>query len=109
MMRHVLRVGVLMFTMGLFGSGHAEAGGLWDWLEELNGPGPSATRGNFMMNFACRRTDEIVRPVKVEVKTESIDPAKTAALTPILVDSSTAKSDTGNPSTTLKTKTVTTT
>lgn len=43
-MRHALRVGVFMLAMGLVGSPWAEAGGLWDWLEELNGPGPSAGR-----------------------------------------------------------------
>jgi hypothetical protein len=53
MMRHALRVGVLMLAMGLVGSARAEAGGLWDWLEELNGPGPSRGFAAFMANVHC--------------------------------------------------------
>jgi hypothetical protein len=40
----------------LIGSARAEAN-IWDWLEELNGPGPSRSRGNFMLNLVCRGTD----------------------------------------------------
>ena len=52
-MRHASRVAVLMFTMALAASSRAEAGGLWDWLEELNGPGPSLGNGNIMVNLIC--------------------------------------------------------
>jgi hypothetical protein len=55
MMKHASRVGVLMLTIALAGSGRADAGGLWDWLEELNGPGPSTGRSlPFMVSFLCR-------------------------------------------------------
>ena len=56
MMRHLSRVAVLLFTMALAGSGRAEAGGLWDWLEELNGPGPS-TGWNLLYNVRCSGKD----------------------------------------------------
>jgi hypothetical protein len=52
-MRHAARVGAFMFTIALVGSHHAEAGGLWDWLEELNGPGPSRGVTALMANIHC--------------------------------------------------------
>jgi hypothetical protein len=55
-MRPAIRLAALVLLVCLFGVGRAEAG-LWDWLEELNGPGPSSTRGNFMVNFSCRTID----------------------------------------------------
>ena len=39
----------------LVGSPPAEAN-IWDWLEELNGPGPARSRGNFMVNLICSGT-----------------------------------------------------
>jgi hypothetical protein len=69
-MRHASRLGVLMFTMALAGSGRAEAGGLWDWLEELNGPGPS--KGwNFMFNVKC--TGNLTEEVDGKVTTKKLD------------------------------------
>ena len=65
-MRPAYRLVALVLLVCLIGSGRAEAG-IWDWLEELNGPGPSSTRGNFMMNFSCRRIDEIVKPTTIRV------------------------------------------
>ena len=56
-MRPVFRLVALILLVCLIGSGRAEAG-IWDWLEELNGPGPSSTRGNFMTNFSCRRINK---------------------------------------------------
>ena len=56
-MRPAFRSVALMLLVCLIGPGRAEAG-IWDWLEELNGPGPSSTRGNFMMNFLCRRINK---------------------------------------------------
>lgn len=51
-MRLSLRVGFLVLAMSLIGAARAEAN-IWDWLEELNGPGPSRSRGNFMINLRC--------------------------------------------------------
>lgn len=45
----------LAFAVSLLISGQAEAN-IWDWLEELNGPGPSRSRGNFMVNLICTGT-----------------------------------------------------
>jgi hypothetical protein len=53
-MRPAIRLAALVLLVCLFGVGRAEAG-LWDWLEELNGPGPSTGRGfPFMVSFLCR-------------------------------------------------------
>ena len=54
-MRRPFRLAVLVLTVSLLGAAHAEAG-LWDWLDELNGPGPSGSRGNFMLNLLCTGT-----------------------------------------------------
>ena len=54
MMRSARRLGGLVLLVCLIGSGRADAG-IWDWLEELNGPGPST--GNnlpFMISFFCK-------------------------------------------------------
>lgn len=51
-MRLSLRVGFLVLAMSLIGSARAEAN-IWDWLSELDGPGPSRSRGNFMLNLIC--------------------------------------------------------
>lgn len=52
-MRPALRLGALVCAMCLVGSTHAEAG-FWDWLEELNGPGPSTGRlPPLMANIFC--------------------------------------------------------
>ena len=53
-MRPAIRLAALVLLVCLFGAGRAEAG-LWDWLEELNGPGPSTGRSlPFMVSFLCR-------------------------------------------------------
>jgi len=51
-MRHILQQACLVLAILVAGSAQAEAG-LWDWLDELNGPGPSDGRGNFMFNLFC--------------------------------------------------------
>jgi hypothetical protein len=60
-MRHVLRLGFLVLAIALIGATHAEAK-IWDWLEELNGPGPSGSRGNFMFNIFCSGTSSAAVP-----------------------------------------------
>jgi hypothetical protein len=53
MMRRTLPVAALVCVMSLVGSSRADAG-FWDWLEELNGPGPSTGhRPPFMANIFC--------------------------------------------------------
>jgi len=54
-MRRALRLGFLVLGIALISATHAEAK-IWDWLEELNGPGPSGSRGNFMANIFCSGT-----------------------------------------------------
>jgi len=56
-MKPTLRLGCLVLAMSVIGTTRAEAN-IWDWLEELNGPGPSRSRGNFMMNLKCRAPNE---------------------------------------------------
>jgi hypothetical protein len=52
-MIRALRLTSLVFAIGLMGSSPAEAG-FWDWLEELNGPGPSTgRRPPVMANLFC--------------------------------------------------------
>ncbi len=51
----LLRLGCLILAMSVVGPAPAQAN-IWDWLEELNGPGPSRSRGNFMVNLFCRDT-----------------------------------------------------
>lgn len=51
-MRFSPRLGYLVLSITLIGAARAEAN-IWDWLEELNGPGPSRSRGNFMLNIKC--------------------------------------------------------
>jgi hypothetical protein len=51
-MRFSLRLGYLVLAVTLIGTARADAN-IWDWLEELNGPGPSRSRGNFMLNIKC--------------------------------------------------------
>ena len=70
-MRHASRVGVLMFTMALAASSRAEAGGLWDWLEELNGPGPS-TGWNLLYNVHCFGKDGLPPGVTDESKRKDL-------------------------------------
>ena len=55
-MRFSSRLGCLVLAMTLIASARADAN-IWDWLEELNGPGPSSSRGNFMLNLICKGTD----------------------------------------------------
>jgi hypothetical protein len=58
-MRHPLRLGSLVLAILLVGSVHVEAGP-WDWIDELDGPGPSRGRGkpsNFMANIFCSGTE----------------------------------------------------
>ncbi len=52
----LLRLGCLLLAMSVVGPAPAQAN-IWDWLEVLNGPGPSRSRGNFMVNLFCRGTD----------------------------------------------------
>src|SRR5262245_43120345 len=53
-MRPVLRLGFLVLIVLAVGSPRAEAG-FWDWLEELNGPGPCTGRNlPFMISFLCK-------------------------------------------------------
>ena len=52
----LLRLGCLILAMSVVGPAPAQAN-IWDWLEELNGPGPSRSRGNFMVNLLCRDTN----------------------------------------------------
>ena len=52
-MRPVFRLVAMALLVCLIGSGRAEAG-IWDWLEELNGPGPSTGSSfPFMVSFLC--------------------------------------------------------
>ena len=57
-MRPAFRLVALILLVCLIGSGRAEAG-IWDWIEELNGPGPS-TGSNlpFMISFLCKPYDK---------------------------------------------------
>lgn len=55
-MRFSPRLGYLVLAITLIGNARADAN-IWDWLEELNGPGPSRSRGNFMFNLKCTKTD----------------------------------------------------
>lgn len=53
-MRAILRLGFLVLLVLVVGSVRAEAG-FWDWLEELNGPGPSVGRSlPLMVSFFCK-------------------------------------------------------
>ncbi len=57
----LLRLGCLLLAMSVVGPAPAQAN-IWDWLEELNGPGPSRSRGNFMVNLLCEDTTGLHRP-----------------------------------------------
>ena len=53
-MRPVFRLVAMALLVCLIGSGRADAG-IWDWLEELNGPGPSTGSSfPFMVSFFCK-------------------------------------------------------
>src|SRR5262245_29440505 len=54
MMKPAMRLG-LVLTMCLVGYGRAEAG-LWDWIDALDGPGPSRGKWNIMVNLVCSDT-----------------------------------------------------
>lgn len=56
-MKPALRLGCLVLAMFLIGSARAEAD-IWDWLSELNGPGPSHSRGNVMINIFCSDSEK---------------------------------------------------
>jgi hypothetical protein len=51
-MKRVMRLGLLVLTMCFIGYGQAEAG-LWDWVDALDGPGPSHGKWNIMVNLVC--------------------------------------------------------
>jgi hypothetical protein len=54
-MRHAVRLGFLAVAVFLAGTPRADAN-IWDWLEALDGPGPSRSRGNLMANIFCSET-----------------------------------------------------
>ena len=54
-MKPKLRLGYLVLGVFLIGSARVEAS-VWDWLEELNGPGPSKGSKNYMVNIICSDT-----------------------------------------------------
>ena len=62
-MRAVLRLGFLVLLVFVVGSPRAEAG-FWDWLEELNGPGPSTSRQGpaIMANVYCSQATSRSKP-----------------------------------------------
>lgn len=53
-MLRVARVNVLVFLFMLMGVQTARAD-IWDWLEDLSGPGPFHTRGNLSGTFYCSK------------------------------------------------------
>lgn len=69
-MGSILRLGVLVLLMFVVGSARAEAG-FWDWLEELNGPGPS-TGWNFMLNVRCTGNEEVRDEKGAVIRTEPL-------------------------------------
>ena len=69
-MGSILRLGVLVLLMFVVGSARAEAG-FWDWLEELNGPGPS-TGWNFMLNVRCTGNEEVRDEKGAVMRTEPL-------------------------------------
>jgi len=62
-MRPVFRLVALILLVCLIGSGRAEAG-IWDWLEELNGPGPSTSKHGpaIMANLYCSEAKSRSKP-----------------------------------------------
>jgi hypothetical protein len=54
-MRRPFRLVALVLIVFAMSSAQAEAN-LWDWLDALDGPGPSLSRGNFMANLICTGT-----------------------------------------------------
>ena len=67
-MGSILRLGFLVLLIFVVGSARAEAG-FWDWLEELNGPGPS-TGWNFMLNVRCTGNEEVRDEKGAVIRTE---------------------------------------
>ena len=62
-MRPAFRLIALILLVCLIGSGRAEAG-IWDWLEELNGPGPSTSKHGpaIMANLYCSEAKSRSKP-----------------------------------------------
>ena len=59
-MRHLLCQAFLVLAISTIVPAHAEAG-LWDLIDELNGPGPSSGRFNFMANIFCSGSPSVAR------------------------------------------------
>jgi hypothetical protein len=81
---HCARLGYLVVALLLVSSSRAEAN-IWDWIEELNGPGPSRSRGNFMLNVKCRAPN-YERTNSVRLKPFEIPRSPAADATCLFVD-----------------------